>query len=103
MDYCRYRSAIGTPQIMSECISWPILIAILGAAFGLLFIALLVGCLLTHGSERRRRDDTDGLPVFPENEIHAGSFDCAPHSVEIVSHRPSISALEILHGGEPDM
>jgi hypothetical protein len=52
MDYCRYRSAIGTPQIMSECISWPILIAILGAAFGLLFIALLVGCLLTHGSER---------------------------------------------------
>jgi hypothetical protein len=66
MHYYRHRSAIGTPRIVSECISWPILIAILGAALGLLVIVLLSGCFLMRRLDARSRAHADKLPVWPK-------------------------------------
>jgi hypothetical protein len=68
---------------MSECVNWPVLLAVLGAALGLFFIVLLAGCFLMTHLDARRRADADSLPVLAENEPETGLLDCAPHFVEV--------------------
>jgi hypothetical protein len=53
---------------MSECVNWPILLAIVGAALGLFLILLLAGGFLMRCLDARGRADADRLPVVAKNE-----------------------------------
>jgi hypothetical protein len=64
---------------MSECVNWPILLAIVGAALGLFLILLLAGGLLMRCLDARGRADADRLPVVAKNGPETGFLDCAPH------------------------
>lgn len=44
---------------MSECVNWPVLLAVLGTALGLFVIVLLSGCFLTTRLDARSRSKGD--------------------------------------------
>jgi hypothetical protein len=48
---------------MSECVNWPVLLAVLGLALGLFFIVLLTGCFLMGRLDVPRRADADSSPL----------------------------------------
>lgn len=51
---------------MSECVNWPVLLAVLGLALGLFFIVLLTGCFLMGCLDVPSRADADSSPLWPK-------------------------------------
>jgi hypothetical protein len=86
---------------MSECVNWPVLLAVLGAACGLFIVALLAASFLMRSLDARSRANANGLSALAENEPETGFLDCA-HCVEVVNDRLSISSLEILNRRKSD-
>jgi hypothetical protein len=49
---------------MSECVNWPVLLAVIAAALSLFVIVLLSGCFLMRRLDARSCANADRLPVL---------------------------------------
>ena len=78
---------------MTECVNWPVLLAVLGAAFSLFVIVLLGGWFLMRCLDARCRDNADRLPVLTKKELGTGLRDRAEMTKAV---RSSIGLGQVL-------